>query len=190
MIKKAKPAKPSAIEQEIVDYLLTKVENPADIFNEGGILKQLKKALTERILDGELTATLGYSKHDNAGDNSGNSRNGYSQKTLKTRDGDMEINIPRDRNNEFEPIFIPKHQTRFDDMDNKIISLYSRGMTTRDIQEQLKDLYGVEVSASLISNVTDEVIDEVKAWQSRPLDKLYPIVYLDALVIKITRING
>lgn len=182
-----KKAKSSAIEQEIVDYLLTKVENRADIFSEGGVLKQLKKALTERILEGELTTKLGYSKHDNAGDNNGNSRNGYSEKTLKTQDGDMEISIPRDRNNEFEPILIAKHQTRFDDMDDKIISLYSRGMTTRDIQEQLKDLYGVEVSATLISNVTNEVIDEVKAWQSRPLNKLYPIVYLDALVIKINQ---
>lgn len=179
--------KTSGLSPEIVEYLLGKVENPADLFGDGGLLKQLKKALTERILEGELTTELGYEKHDALGDNSGNSRNGHSKKTLKTKDGDLEIQIPRDRNNKFEPSLIRKHQTRFDDMDDKIISLYSRGMTTRDIQEQLKDLYGVEVSATLISNVTNEVIDEVKSWQSRPLDKLYPIVYLDALVIKVNQ---
>ncbi len=177
----------TGLSPEIVEYLVSKVENPADLFGDSGLLKQLKKALTERILEGELTTELGYEKNDALGNNSGNSRNGYSKKTLKTKDGDLEIQIPRDRNNKFEPLLIPKHQTRFDDMDDKIISLYSRGMTTRDIQEQLQDLYGVEVSATLISNVTNEVLDEVKSWQSRPLDKLYPIVYLDALVIKVNQ---
>jgi putative transposase len=155
------------------------------IFKENGLMMQLKKAIVERMLEGELTTELGYEKYDPTGNNSGNSRNGYTEKTLRCKDGQLPIKIPRDRNGDFEPTLIPKGQTRFDDMDNKIISLYARGMTTRDIQDQLKDLYGVDVSATLISNVTDEVIDTVKAWQSRPLDKLYPIVYMDALVIKI-----
>lgn len=175
------------IDPTIIDYLFKQLKKPEDIFNNTGIMKQLKKALTERILEGELTTELGYDKHASSGKNSGNSRNGYSKKTLKTEDGEVAIQVPRDRNGDFEPEFIGKHQTRFAQMDEKIISLYSRGMSVRDIQEQLKDLYGTDVSAQLISNVTDEVIDEVKAWQTRPLDKLYPIVYLDALVIKVSQ---
>ena len=173
------------LDPQVVEYLLNQTENPEDLFGDNGLLKQLKKALTERILEGELTTELGYDKHDAAGNNSGNSRNGYTSKILKTKDGELAIQVPRDRNNSFEPKFIPKHQTRFEDLDEKIVSLYSRGMSTRDIQAQLVDLYGVDISATLISNVTNEVIDEVKAWQSRPLDKVYPIVYLDALMIKI-----
>lgn len=177
--------KTDKLDPQVIEYLLKQTKTPEDIFGDNGLLKQLKKALTERILEGELTTELGYEKHDASGDKSGNSRNGYTQKTLKTKDGDLEIQVPRDRNGDFSPKLIPKHQTRFDDLDNKIISLYSRGMTTRDIQDQLQDLYGVEISATLISNVTNEVIEEVKIWQNRPLDRVYPIVYLDALVIKI-----
>ena len=177
--------KTNEVDPQIVEYFLDKVKTSDDIFGDSGVMKALKKALTERILEGELTTELGYEKHACAGKNTGNSRNGYSSKRLKTTDGEMEINVPRDRNNDFEPLLIPKNQTRFPDMDEKIISLYSRGMSTRDIQEQLLELYGTEVSPTLISNVTNEVIDEVKAWQSRPLDRLYPIVYLDALVIKV-----
>ena len=177
--------KANELDPQVIEYLLEQRNASGDIFGESGLFKQLKKALTERILEGELTTALGYEKHDPSGDNSGNSRNGHTKKTLKTKDGELEIAIPRDRNNEFVPQLIPKHQVRFDELDDKIISLYSRGMSTRDMQDQLRDLYGVEISATLISNVTNEVIDEVKAWQSRPLDKVYPIVYLDALVIKI-----
>lgn len=177
--------KTDPLDPQVIEYLLSKTNSPQEIFSENGILKQLKKALTEHILEGELSTELGYTKNDPVGNNSGNSRNGHSKKTLKTKSGDLEIQIPRDRNNCFEPMLIPKHQTRFEDLDEKIISLYSRGMTTRDIKDQLLDLYGTEISATLISNVTNEVIEEVKAWQSRPLDKIYPIVYLDALVIKI-----
>jgi putative transposase len=177
--------KTDELDPQVIEYLLSKTKSGLDLFGEGGLFKQLKKALTERILNGELTDELGYEKHDVAGNNSGNSRNGTTKKTLKTRDGELEINVPRDRNGQYEPKLIAKHQTRFDDLDDKIISLYSRGMTTRDIQDQLMDLYGTEISATLISNVTNEVIEEVKAWQNRPLDKLYPIVYLDALVIKV-----
>lgn len=177
--------KTNELDPQIVEYFLKKIKTSEDIFGDSGVMKELKKALTERILEGELTTELGYEKHAANGKNTGNSRNGYTSKILKTTDGEMKINVPRDRNNEFEPLLVPKNQTRFAHMDEKIISLYSRGMSTRDIQEQLLDLYGTEVSATLISNVTHEVIDEVKAWQSRPLDRLYPIVYLDALIIKI-----
>jgi putative transposase len=177
--------KVNSIDPKIIDELIKTYEKPEDLLGENGILKQLQKAMLERILEGEITTELGYKKHDPQGNNSGNSRNGYSEKTLKSTHGELPIQVPRDRNGDFSPQIIPKHQTRFDGFDKKIISLYSRGMTVRDIQEQLQDLYGVEVSATLISNVTNEVIDEVKTWQSRPLDKIYPIVYLDALVIKI-----
>lgn len=173
------------IDPRIIDELIKTYEKPEDLLGEGGILKHLQKAMLERILEGELTTELGYNKHDPKGNNIGNSRNGYSEKTLKGTNGELPIKVPRDRNGDFSPQIIPKNQTRFDGFDEKIISLYARGMTTRDIQAQLQELYGVEVSATLISNVTNEVINEVKAWQSRPLDKIYPIVYLDALVIKI-----
>jgi putative transposase len=180
-----RPKSTPAIDTNLIDSLIKQYDDPMDIFRENGLMMQLKKAIVERVMEGELTTELGYEKHDTAGNNSGNSRNGYTDKTLKCNDGHLPIKVPRDRNGDYEPKIIPKHQTRFDDMDNKIISLYARGMTTRDIQAQLKDLYHVDVSATLISNVTDEVIDAVKSWQSRPLDKVYPIVYMDALVIKI-----
>jgi putative transposase len=171
---------------ELLDEILKDYKNPEDMFGKDGILKQLQKAILERALEGELTTELGYSKHDSAGDNSGNSRNGYSEKTIKSGIGEFPVKVPRDRNGDFEPKIIPKNQTRFTGLDDKIISFYARGMTTRDIQSELEEIYGVEVSATLISNVTNEVLEEVKVWQSRPLDKIYPIVYLDALVIKIS----
>lgn len=174
-----------SIDLKLIDSLIEQYDDPMDIFRENGLMMQLKKAIVERVMEGELTTELGYEKHDSTGNNSGNSRNGYAEKTLKCKDGQLPIKVPRDRNGNYEPKIIPKNQTRFDDMDEKIISLYARGMTTRDIQAQLKDLYYVDVSSTLISNVTDEVIEAVKSWQSRPLDKLYPIVYMDALVIKV-----
>ncbi len=173
------------IDPKLIDELIKNYEKPEDMFGKGGILKNLQKAVIERILEGEITTELGYDKHDPKGNNSGNSRNGHSEKTLKGTDGEFPIQIPRDRNGDFSPQIVSKNQTRFDGFDDKIISLYARGMSTRDIQAQLEELYDVEVSATLISNVTNEVIDEVKSWQSRPLDKIYPIVYLDALVIKV-----
>ncbi len=178
-------SKNSNINEKLLDELLKNYEKPEDMLGKEGIFKSLQKALLERILNAELTNELGYEKHASAGNNSGNSRNGYSEKTLKGEHGNLTIEVPRDRNGDFEPKIIPKNHTRFDGFDEKIISLYGRGMTTRDIQAQLKDLYGVEVSAGLISTVTAEVMDEVKGWQTRPLDKIYPIVYLDALVIKV-----
>jgi len=174
-----------AINPKLLDELLANYQKPEDIIGENGLLKQLTKALLERAMSAELTEHLGYSKHDPAGNNSGNSRNGTTTKTLKGEFGEMPLETPRDHRGTFEPRMIAKGQTRFTGFDDKIISMYSRGMSTREIQGHLEDMYKVEVSPALISTVTDAVMEEVKAWQSRPLDSVYPIVYLDALVVKI-----
>jgi putative transposase len=173
------------ITNEVLDQILKDYEKPEDLLSENGLLQQLTKALVERALNGEMTHHLGYEKHSPAGNNSGNSRNGTTPKVLKGKRGQMEIEVPRDRNAEFEPQIVKKNQKRFDGLDEKIISLYARGMTTREIQGHLEEIYGVDVSPSLISNVTDAVLDEVRAWQSRPLDAVYPILYLDALQVKV-----
>jgi putative transposase len=173
------------ITPELLDELLKDYKSPDDMFGDDGLLQQLTKAVVERALQGELTHHLGYEKHDPAGNNSGNSRNGKSKKTIKGKRGQVEINVPRDRNASFEPQLVKKGQTRFDGFDEKIISMYARGMTCREIKAHLQEIYGVEVSPDLISTVTDSVIDEVRAWQSRPLDPIYPILYLDALQVKV-----
>jgi putative transposase len=173
------------IDHKLIDNLLKDYKTPEDILGENGLLKQLTKAVLERAMQAELTDHLGYERHDPAGDNSGNSRNGKSRKTLKGEFGNLPIEVPRDRNSSFEPQIVPKGQTRFDGFDDKILSLYARGMTTREIQSHLEEIYQVEVSPALISSVTDAVIEEVKVWQNRPLDALYPILYLDALQVKI-----
>lgn len=174
-----------AICKELLDELLDGYQEPTDLMGSQGILQQLTKALIERVLEGELTHHLGYQKHDPVGINSGNSRNGKTLKVLKGEAGELPIAVPRDRNGAFAPQMIKKHQTRFDGFDEKIIALYARGLTVRDIQAHLEEMYGVEVSPGLISTVTDEVQEEIKAWQQRPLDKLYLIIYLDALVVKV-----
>lgn len=174
-----------AFTQELLDELLKNYKKPEDLLGEEGLLKQLTKALIERAMESELTYQLGYEKHSPTGHNSGNSRNGKTRKTVTGKNGEMEISVPRDRNGEFEPQIIKKGQRRFDGFDDKIISMYARGMTQREIQGHLEEIYGVEVSPELISTVTDGVIDEVKLWQARPLDAIYPIVYLDALQVKI-----
>jgi putative transposase len=173
------------IRPELLDELLQDYRKPEDLLGDDGLLQQLTKTLVERALQGELTHHLGYEKHDAAGDNSGNSRNGTTPKTLKGKRGQVRIDVPRDRNSEFEPQLVKKGQTRFDGLDEKVISLYARGMTQREIQGHLEEIYGVEVSPSLISTITDEVLDEVRQWQSRPLDAVYPILYLDALQVKV-----
>ncbi len=170
---------------ELLDELLGDNATAQEILGQHGLIKQLTKALLERALQGELTHELGYEKHQATGNNSGNSRNGSSHKTLKGEFGELNLAIPRDRAASFEPILVPKHQTRFEEFDEEIISLYARGMSDRDISAQLTDLYGIEVSHSLISQVVSEVTDEVTAWQHRPLDAVYPIVYFDALVVKV-----
>jgi putative transposase len=173
------------IKKELIDELLKNYQKPEDVIGENGLLKQLTKALLERAMSAELTHHLGYEKSDPAGYNSGNSRNGATPKTLKGDFGELVIETPRDRNGSFEPQMVKKHQTRFDGFDDKILSMYARGMTTREIQGHLAEMYGVEVSPTLISDVTDGVMEEVKAWQNRPLEAVYAIVYLDALYVKM-----
>src|SRR3954463_14577002 len=175
-----------AIDPKVIDKLLAEHgHRPQDIAGENGLLKQLTKAVLERAMQAELTDHLGYEPHDASGDNCGNSRNGKSRKTLKGEFGHLPLEVPRDRNATFDPKIVPKGQTRFDGFDDKILSLYARGMTTREIQAHLEEIYQVEVSPALISSVTDAVIEEVKVWQNRPLDALYPILYLDALQVKV-----
>src|ERR1700675_1307236 len=175
----------STITPELLDQLLANYEKPEDLTGADGLFKQLKKALIERALGAQLSEHLGYEKGDPAGRGSGNSRNGTSAKTVLTDDGEIDIAVPRDRAGSFEPLLIAKGQTRFDGFDEKILSLYARGMTVREIQGHLAELYGTEVSPDLISRVTDAVLDEVREWQSRPLDPVYPVVFFDALRVKI-----
>jgi putative transposase len=170
---------------ELIDELLQDYRSPEDLMGEGGIFKQLTKALIERCLSAELTHHLMEEKTEPEADRPRNRRNGTSKKTIKGEFGEAEIGIPRDRNGAFEPQLIEKGQTRFTGFDGKILSLYARGMTTRDIQAQLQDLYGVNVSHGLVSTVTEAVEAERKAWQNRSLDAVYPIVYFDALVVKV-----
>lgn len=171
------------LRQELIDELMSNYSNPEDLLGPDGILKQLTAALVEKAMETELTDHLGYEKNELS--DSPNSRNGYSQKKLKTARGEVPLKVPRDRDSSFQPKIVKKNQTRFDGFDDKIISMYGRGMTARDIQGHLKEIYGVEVSPDLISRVTDAVTSEVKEWQNRPLDSVYPIVVLDALVLKI-----
>src|SRR6202522_2482429 len=175
----------TTITPELLDQLLANYEKPEDLTGDDGLFKQLKKALIERALGAELTEHLGYEKGDLAGRGKGNSRNGTSSKTVLTEDGEVEIAVPRDRAGSFEPQLIAKGQTRFDGFDDKILSLYARGMTVREIQGHLAELYGAEVSPDLISRVTDAVVDEVREWQNRPLDPVYPVVFFDAMRVKI-----
>ncbi len=176
-------AKPDPTDKLLDELLAGK--KPEEILGKDGLLDELTKRLAERALEGEMTHHLGYPPHSPAGQHTGNSRNGKTHKTVKGQTGEMEITIPRDRNGEFEPQLVKKHQRRLPGFDDKVIALYAHGMTTRMIAGHLKELYGVDVSPSLISAVTDTVIEDVKAWQSRPLDAVYPIVYLDAIHLKM-----
>jgi len=168
----------------MLDELL-KGKKPEEILGKEGLLKELTKRLVERALEGEMTEHLGYERHAPEGKNSGNSRNGKSTKTVTGDSGKLEIDVPRDRNGEFEPQLVKKGQRRLPGFDEKVIALYARGMTTREIQGHLKDLYGAEISPTLVTNVTDTVLEDVKAWQNRPLEAIYPIVYLDAIHLKL-----
>lgn len=173
------------IRTELIDELLKGYQKPEDIIGENGLLKRFVKAVLERAMNAELTHHLGYEKHDPAGYKSGNSRNGTSGKKVKGDFGELAIEVPRDRASTFEPQILAKHQTRFTGFDDKIISMYARGMTTREIESHLKEIYGVEVSPALVSQVTEAVTEEVKRWQSRALEPIYGIVYLDALYVKM-----
>jgi len=171
------------IRVELLDELLKGYKSPEDLMGEGGILKELTKSLVERCLNAEIEHQMAESRANP--ESAKNRRNGYSPKTVKGTFGEAEIAIPRDRNGEYEPIIIAKGQTRFTGLDDKILALYARGMSVRDIQGIVQELYGVEVSAGLISKVTEAVEEERKQWQNRSLDAVYPIVYLDAIVVKV-----
>lgn len=176
---------PREIKPELLDELLSGLSRPEDLLGDSGLFRQLKKALMERALGGELTHHLGYAKGDPAGRGSGNSRNGHSSKTVLTEEGEVDLSIPRDRAGTFEPQLVPKGVTRLEGFDDKVISLYARGLTVREIQGHLKEIYATEVSPDLISRVTDAVLETVKEWQGRPLEACYPIVFFDALRVKI-----
>jgi putative transposase len=174
------------VSPEAVDRMLADAEQaglPVD--GPGGLLSQLTKTVLERALGAGLDDHLGYVRGDPAGNGSGNSRNGSYPKTVTTTAGPVRIEVPRDRDSSFEPKIVPKRQRRLGQVDEMILSLYARGMTTRDIQAHLAEVYGAQVSPALVSRVTDVVADEITAWQTRPLDPVYPILYIDALVIKV-----
>lgn len=173
------------VPNELLSSLLTNYKKPEDLIGENGLLQQLTKMMVEKALDAEMTEHLGHERHEPVINQTGNTRNGRSRKTLKAEFGNLPIDIPRDRDGTFEPKLIPKHRRRWSGFDDKIMSLYARGMTVRDIQAHLEEMYGADVSTGLISSVTDAVIEEVKAWQSRPLDAVYPIVYLDCIHVKV-----
>jgi putative transposase len=179
-----KPSK-HEVPEELLAGLLADYKKPEDLIGENGLLKLLTKLLVEKALDAELAEHLGHGKNEPVANEAGNTRNGKSRKTLKGEFGELPIEIPRDRHGTFEPQLIPKHQTRWTGFDEKILSLYARGMTVREIQGHLEEMYGTEVSPTLISSITDAVVDEVKAWQSRPLDPIYPIIYLDCIHVKV-----
>jgi putative transposase len=177
--------KKMTIEDKVIDDMLKDYERPEDVIGANGLLQAITKRVLERVMAGELTHHVGYEKHDVAGNNSGNSRNGSSVKTIKGTFGTIPIEVPRDRNGTFEPKIIEKGQTRFKGFDENIISLYARGLSTREIKQNLEEIYQVEVSPALISIVTEEVMEEVRAWQNRLLASLYVVVYFDALHFKV-----
>ena len=173
------------VDPTVVDQLLVQAGPDAEILGPDGLLSGLTKAVLERALQTELTDHLGYEPHDPAGRGSGNSRNGSYPKTVLTDVGAVELAIPRDRDGSFEPGLVPKGTSRLGGFDERVIAMYARGMTVRDIQAWLHDMYQIEVSPDLISKITDAVLDELKEWQHRPLDAVYPILYLDAIVCKV-----
>ena len=173
------------ISNELLDELLKGCARPEDLLGEAGLMKELKLRLMERMLGGELTAHLGYEAGSAPPSGQPNRRNGGTTKRVKGQDGEMPLTVPRDRDGSFEPELVKKGQTRIDGIDDKIIGLYAHGLTVRDIQAHLEDLYGLKVSPDLISRVTDAVLGEVREWQSRALERMYPIVIFDALRVKI-----
>ena len=174
-----------AIPDKLLDSLMKDYKNSEDLIGETGLLKQLTKQLLERAMSAEMTEHLGYEKNASTGIKSSNSRNGSYPKRIKGDFGNLDIAVPRDRDSSFEPVILPKGQSRFTGFDDKIIALYARGMTTRDIQAHLEEIYGVEISPTLVSLVTKAVAEDVEQWQNRPLDEIYPIIYLDAIRIKV-----
>ncbi len=182
-------AKRKPKEKDAIDLLLDQIDfhglTQEDVLGQNGLVKTLTAKLLNRAMEAEMEHHLGYPKNSNMGDNTGNNRNGHTEKTVLTENQTVDIDVPRDRNGTFEPVIVPKYEKRIPLFNNQIISLYASGMTTRDIKAHLEKIYGIEVSPELVSRVTDAVMDEVREWQTRQLDKTYPIVYLDAL-----RVNG
>jgi len=182
----SRPASEAVVPDELVDQVMAKVDAEGlELLGADGVLAQLTKRVLERALDDELTVELGYERGDPDGRGSGNSRNGTSPKTVLTEIGAVPLAIPRDRNGSFEPQLIPKHSRRLDGFNERIISLYAGGLTVRDIRRHLAKIYQVDVSPELISRVTDGIVEELNEWQTRPLEAVYPIMYIDALVIKV-----
>src|SRR5215472_6710041 len=180
------PGRRPLVDDELADQLLGRAQaEGAELLGPDGLLSQVTKAVLERALAEEMTGHLGYEKHDPAGRGSGNSRNGMTPKTVLTDIGAVDLAVPRDRNGTFEPQIVRKGQTRLEGFNERIIALYARGMTTRDIRAHLREMYDVDVSPDLISRVTDGVLEELADWQSRPLDRVYPVIFIDALMVKI-----
>jgi putative transposase len=179
------PGVRNRLSDELIDELLAGARTEEEIVGPGGLLADLTRRLVERALSAELTEHLGYEPHREPPGGTGNARNGTTPKTLVTEHGRVPINAPRDRNGSFEPQIVRKGQRRFEGFDDKILALYARGLSVRDIEAHLEEIYGVKVGRDLISRVTDAVMDEVRAWQQRPLDDVYPVIFLDALVLKI-----
>ena len=173
------------ISDDVIDELLAGASTEAEIAGPGGLLARLTKRLIERAMDVELSDHLGYEPHAEPPGGTGNTRNGSTPKTLITEQGPVALDTPRDRNGSFEPKIVRKRQRRFVGFDDKILALYSRGLSTRDIEAHLAEIYGVKVGRDLISKVTDAVMDDVRAWQQRPLEDVYPVIFLDCLVLKI-----
>jgi len=175
-------------EKDSLDLMLDTIDfkglTQEEVVGQGGLIKQLTGKILQRMLDAEMTEHLGYEKHSNAGDNNGNSRNGYTEKRVLLENQSAMIDVPRDRNGSFEPIIVPKHQKRLPIFNEQIISMYARGMTNRDIKAHLEEIYNVEVSSDLISRVTESVMEEVRDWQNRQLEKSYAILYLDGIRVK------
>src|SRR6266566_6976836 len=173
------------LSDEVIDELLAGASTEEEIVGPGGVLAALTRRLVERAMEVELTDHLGYEPHAEPPGGTGNTRNGSTPKTLVTEHGSVPIDTPRDRDGSFEPKIVRKRQRRFEGFDEKILALYSRGLSVRDVQAHLREIYGVEVSAGLISQVTDAVMEDVRAWAQRPLEDVYPVVFLDCMVLKV-----
>jgi len=174
------------IRPELLDELLKlAAQDPKALFGAQGVLQRLKGALMERMLEAEMTDHLGYEPNAAEGRGSGNSRNGHTAKTVTTESGPVDIRVPRDRAGTFEPRLVPKHVRRLEGFDDKVLSMYARGMSLREMQEHLREFYGTDISPELITRVTDAVLEHAREWQQRPLDAVYPILYLDALFVSV-----
>jgi len=174
---------PEMIEQLQAD--LSEAKTYEDLMGKDGAIKKLMAKALEGMLDAELTEQLGYEKHSPIGKNTGNSRNGKTKKTLKNDNGEIELSIPRDRNGEFDPVVVKKYERTLGPIENKIISMYAKGMTTRDIQSHIEEIYGLQVSPTLVSNITEKIVSIATEWQTRPLEAIYPIVFFDAIHYKV-----